>query len=78
MRESVLSAVEVCLQPHHLRQTLGITLFVGTWLTFYNQGNILASGHPSPAIMGKIVLNYLTPFVVSNWGLISREPNTGH
>ena len=65
--------VDVCLHPQHLVRTLTITALVGTWLTLYNQGHLLVAGEGSTALLGKVALNYLTPFVVSNWGLISRE-----
>jgi hypothetical protein len=45
---------------------------VGTWLTLVNEGDILAGGQLNGALVAKIVLNYLTPFVVSNLGLLSR------
>lgn len=64
----------ICLQPHHLKRTGTITLIVGTWLTVYNLGDVLFATGFSAAIAGKIFLNYLTPFIVFNWGLVSRDP----
>jgi len=46
-------------------------VIVGTWLTLFNQGNILMSAEITFGLAGRIFLNYLTPFVVANWGLIS-------
>ena len=61
------------LRPQdNLRRTGSIALVVGTWLTLVNQGDLLFSGVWSAALAGKIVLNYLTPFTVSNLGLLSR------
>jgi hypothetical protein len=62
----------VVFHPTHLRRTGTIALAVGTWLTLVNQGDVLFSGVWSAALAGKIVLNYLTPFTVSNLGLLSR------
>lgn len=78
MEVSIQHYLEVCLQPEHLRRTLTITLIVGTWLTFYNQGAALLSAKLTAGLVVKIFLNYLTPFVVSNWGLISRSPAESH
>jgi len=78
MKTAIWSSIAVCLQPCHLRQTLLITLIVGTWLTLYNQGNVVLASEFSIALLGKIFLNYFTPFLVSNWGLISREPDSNH
>lgn len=73
----IRNVVAVCLHPQHLKRTLSITLIVGTWLTLYNQGDVLISTNVTAVLVGKIFLNYLTPFVVSNWGLLSREPHMG-
>ncbi len=62
-----------CAQPRHLRRTLIIALIVGSWLTLFNQGEMLAPGHLSSVLLLKVFLNYLTPFVVANFGLISAE-----
>jgi hypothetical protein len=64
----------VCAAPHHLRRTGTIGLVVGTWLTFMNHGDAIVHGAASWELTIKIGLNYLTPFVVSNLGLLSRMP----
>jgi hypothetical protein len=64
---------EICLQPHHLTRTLAIALVVGTWLTAFNHGEVLMYAEASGGLWVKVLLNYLTPFVVSNWGLVSRR-----
>lgn len=73
MKATIRYCIEVCRQPRHLRRTVSIMLLVGTWLTLYNLGDILLSTGITPALIGKILLNYFTPFVVANWGLLSRE-----
>ncbi len=78
MKGVVRPYMAVCLRPQHLKRTLTITLLVGTWLTLYNQGDALLSGTISTTLVSKIVLNYLTPFFVSNWGLLSRGSESNH
>lgn len=64
--------IEVVLAPAHLRRTAGTALVVGTWLTAFNQGEVIAAGAWTAALVVKLALNYLTPFVVANVGLLSR------
>lgn len=65
--------LRTCLEAEHLQRTGLISLVVGTWLTLFNQGDLLLAGGVSILLLGKIFLNYLTPFVVANAGLLSRE-----
>lgn len=62
------------LAPTHLRRTSLITVIVGSWLTAFNHGDALASGSWDATLGLKILLNYVTPFVVANLGLLSRGP----
>lgn len=64
--------LRVCATPVHLKRTASIASVVGTWLTLVNQGDLLLAGQ-SPIPWSKLVLNYLTPFVVSNLGLLSAD-----
>lgn len=73
-KSPVSRIVEVCLEPAHLRRTLIIALVVGTWLTLLNQGNTLWSEAWNGELLIRVLLNYLTPFVVSNLGLLAKEP----
>lgn len=75
MRQAIRSYIAICLHPEHLKRTLTITAIVGTWLTLFNQGDILLSTGVTAALATKVLFNYVTPFVVSNWGLISRKPD---
>ncbi|MDD3762765.1 MAG: hypothetical protein PHP86_05710 [Nevskiales bacterium] len=61
------------LKPAHLRRTGSVALIVGSWLTLANLGDALFAGAWSLGIGIKIVLNYLTPLVVANIGLLSRS-----
>ncbi|MEQ1440061.1 hypothetical protein AAG565_11925 [Fontimonas sp. SYSU GA230001] len=70
MNRNVLRTV---LAPAHLRRTGLIALIVGSWLTAFNQGDALLAGAWSGRLALKVFLNYLTPFVVANLGLLSRH-----
>lgn len=69
----------VILHPPHLRRTCLVALLVGTWLTVFNLGAQLLTGPWDVPLAIKIVLNVLTPLVVANLGLLSRqgEPEAG-
>lgn len=71
------SAIKTCTQvvftPVHLKRTLLIALAVGTWLNLFNHGDELIRGAMSVHLAAKLALNYLTPFVVSNAGLLARR-----
>jgi hypothetical protein len=64
---------EIVLHRPHLRRTATIAVLVGTWLTLFNQGDAIINGTVSTFILGKICLNYVTPFVVANLGLLSGQ-----
>ena len=59
--------------PAHLRRTGATALVVGTWLTVFNQGGVFWTGELDGWLWIKVALNYLTPFVVANLGLLSRQ-----
>ncbi|MGE0559459.1 MAG: hypothetical protein AB7E73_03820 [Burkholderiales bacterium] len=63
----------VCFEADQLRSTVCIALCVGTWLIFVNQADILVEDGLSSVVLSKILMNYLTPFVVANLGVISRK-----
>ena len=65
--------LRTCLKREHLYRTGIITLVVGTWLTLFNHADVLVSGAVDGWLLLKVFLNYLTPFVVANLGLLSRE-----
>jgi hypothetical protein len=65
--------IEICFERKHLKRTGLITIIVGTWLTLFNQGDVLILGEAHMYLAAKVFLNYLTPFIVSNAGLLSRE-----
>jgi hypothetical protein len=63
--------LRVCFERDHLLRTTGIALFIGTWLTLFNHATALFGLHLS--LWVRVVLNYLTPLMVANWGLLSRQ-----
>jgi hypothetical protein len=64
--------LRIVLTPTHLRRTLTIAFLVGSWLTLVNQMDVIRqSGWSRPLIL-KLALNFLTPLVVANLGLLSR------
>ena len=73
MLHSAKNALKVCCRWEHLRATGGLALLVGSWLTLVNQSDIIAAQGLDALTSFKIAVNYLTPFVVSNLGLLSRR-----
>lgn len=65
--------MQIVFAPAHLRRTLLITLLVGSWLTLFNLGDLLITQPMNLAMAAKIGLNFLTPFVVANLGLLSHS-----
>jgi hypothetical protein len=53
-----------------LRRSLGIALVVGSVLLAINQGDVLLAGRWPLALVWKIPLTYLVPFVVASWGAL--------
>ncbi len=72
MKPRLQQLMQVVFYPPHLKRTGWIALVVGTWLTAFNQGDLIIQGDWTLILGGKVVLNYLTPFVVANLGLIAR------
>jgi len=56
---------------HHLRRTVTVALIVGTAFVAMNQLGIILAGRATPMVWLKGALTYLTPFVVSNIGVLS-------
>jgi hypothetical protein len=65
--------VRVVAMPVHLKRTLLIAFVIGTWLNLFNHGDELLRGAWSLQLVLKFALNYLTPFVVSNFGLLAHQ-----
>lgn len=59
--------------PVHIKRTLLIAFVIGSWLNLFNHGDELLRGILSVHLAAKLALNYLTPFAVSNVGLLSHQ-----
>lgn len=66
-------ALKVCCRWEHLKATGGVALLVGSWLTLVNQADIIAAQGFDVVVLLKVIVNYLTPFIVSNVGLLVRK-----
>jgi hypothetical protein len=61
-----------CAVTHRplLRRSLGIAAIVGTILLVINQGDVVARQEWPAALVWKVPLTYLVPFVVATWGAL--------
>ncbi len=67
--------------PTHLRKTLAISFLFGSWLVYFNIGGNLLRSPLSVTIDIEIFLNYLTPWILANLGLLSQgsgRPKAAH
>ena len=53
-----------------LRRSTLIALVVGSVLVAINQGDTLVAGRGDMALIWKVPLTYLVPFVVATWGAL--------
>lgn len=60
------------LDRRHLKRTTLISLGVGSWLTLFNLGGVIWHGDAGITVWIKLALDYATPFVVANMGLLSH------
>lgn len=70
-RAAAASAFAYCRRPEHLRRTLRIALVVGLVLNAINEASPIVAGHLGPGTWTRVALNFVVPFVVSNFGLLS-------
>jgi hypothetical protein len=63
--------VHVVLAPEHLKRTLSVALIVGTAFFAMNQLGVIFAGQATALVWLKAALTYLTPLLVSNFGLLS-------
>lgn len=52
-------------------ETQLIAFVVGSWLNLFNHGDELLLGVITAHLAAKLALNYLTPFIVSNAGMVA-------
>lgn len=69
----------MCCYGPNLRRTATIAAVVGSLLVAINQTGQLIRGDLHPALVARILLDYLIPFLVSNAGVLSgsRRTTTG-
>ena len=63
--------LRVILAPQHLKRTVVIALIVGTTFVTMNQLGTILAGRATAAVWIKAALTYLTPLLVSNFGILS-------
>ena len=60
----------VCFDRRNLSRCTWAAALVGTILFFINQADVVFGGQATAATWVKIVLSYLVPFLVSNYGIV--------
>ena len=71
-REGTIVKCGRCALRHRpmLERSLAVALVVGTLLLIINQGDVLLSASWLWALLWKIPLTYLVPFLVATWGAL--------
>jgi hypothetical protein len=64
-------AFKLCTRRTYLIKTLRIALFVGTILFAINQLDVFLAGEANAGVWLKVLLTYLVPFCVANWGILA-------
>ncbi|MGH8215353.1 MAG: nitrate/nitrite transporter NrtS [Rhodanobacteraceae bacterium] len=73
MIATLRTSARVIFTPVHLKRMLLIAFVVGSWLNLFNHGDALLRGAFGAHLAIKLALNYLTPFIVSNFGLLAHR-----
>ena len=68
--------VSVVLVPRHLKRTLSVAVLIGTAFFTMNQLGAILDGRATALVWVKVALTYLTPLLVSNYGLLSATRRT--
>ena len=68
--------VSIVVAPQHLKRTMSVALIVGTAFFVMNQLGVILDGRATALVWVKAVLTYLTPLLVSNFGLLSATRRT--
>ena len=63
--------VSLVVAPRHLKKTVSVMLVVGTAFFAMNQLGVILAGRATAMVWLKVGLTYLTPLLVSNFGLLS-------
>src|SRR6476620_3432333 len=68
--------VSVVFEPRQLKRTVSVMVVVGTAFFAMNQLGVILAGRATALVWVKAALTYLTPFLVSNFGLLSATRRT--
>jgi hypothetical protein len=63
--------VSIVVAPQHLKRTMSVALIVGTAFFVMNQLGVILDGRGTALVWVKAALTYLTPLVVSNFGVLA-------
>jgi hypothetical protein len=63
--------ISVVLAPQHLKRTASVAAIVGSAFFAMNQLGVVLAGHATGLVWFKVALTYLTPLLVSNFGVLS-------
>jgi hypothetical protein len=61
----------VVAYPRHLKRTVTVALCVGTVFFAMNQLAVILAGQATPLTWMKVAVTYLTPFCMSNFGILT-------
>jgi hypothetical protein len=68
--------VSIVVAPQHLKRTISVALIVGTAFFVMNQLGVILDGRGTALVWVKAALTYLTPLVVSNFGVLAATRQT--
>ena len=68
--------VSIVVAPQHLKRTMSVALIVGTAFFVMNQLGAILDGSGTALVWVKAALTYLTPLVVSNFGVLAATRQT--
>lgn len=68
--------VSIVVAPQHLKRTMSVALIVGTAFFVMNQLGAILDGRGTALVWVKAALTYLTPLVVSNFGVLAATRQT--
>ena len=68
--------VSIIVAPQHLKRTMSVALIVGTAFFVMNQLGVILDGRGTALVWVKAALTYLTPLLVSNFGVLAATRQT--
>ena len=68
---TVRELVSIVVAPQHLKRTMSVALIVGTAFFVMNQLGVILDGRGTALVWVKAALTYLTPLLVSNFGVLA-------